>query len=142
MQILIDTNVMLDVLLNREAFVQDAVNVLKLPEDEVQKFVSASAITDIHYIAQLEIRNKAKVKELLRNTLKIVRVAGVSENDILEALNSNWTDFEDSVQNAVAESHNYDAVVTRNKKDYKKSKLQVFSPTEFLKFVKNKSRQS
>lgn len=142
MQILIDTNVMLDVLLNREAFVQDAVNLLKLPEDEVQKFVSASAITDIHYIAQLEIRNKAKVKELLRNTLKIVRVAGVSENDILEALNSNWTDFEDSVQNAVAESHNYDAVVTRNKKDYKKSKLQVFSPTEFLKFVKNKSRQS
>ena len=142
MQILIDTNVMLDVLLNREAFVQDAVNVLKLPEDEVQKFVSASAITDIHYIAQLEIRNKAKVKELLRNTLKIVRVAGVSENDILEALNSNWTDFEDSVQNAVAESHNYDAVVTRNKKDYNKSKLQVFSPTEFLKFVKNKSRQS
>lgn len=142
MQILIDTNVMLDVLLNREAFVKDAVNLLKLPEDEVQKFVSASAITDIHYIAQLEIRNKAKVKELLRNTLKIVRVAGVSENDILEALNSNWTDFEDSVQNAVAESHNYDAVVTRNKKDYKKSKLQVFSPTEFLKFVKNKSRQS
>ena len=51
MQVLIDTNVILDVLLNRKGFVQNAVEILKLSEADFQKFVSASAITDIYYIA-------------------------------------------------------------------------------------------
>ena len=132
MQVLIDTNVVLDVLLNRDGFVQDAVKILKLPEDSVQKYVSASAITDIYYIARQEIKDKAEVKNLLKTLLQIIHVADVSEDNILTALDSDWSDFEDSVQNAVAESHNYDAVITRNKGDYKKANLKVFSPKEFL----------
>ena len=54
---------------------------------------------------------------------------------ILTALNSDWTDFEDCVQNAVAESHDYAAIITRNKNDYKKSNLKVFSPAEFLEEI-------
>ena len=132
MQELIDTNVVLDVLLNRDDFVRDAVAILKLPESSVQKYVSASAITDIYYIARQEIKDKAEVKNLLKTLLQIIHVADVSEDNILTALDSDWSDFEDSVQNAVAESHNYDAVITRNKGDYKKSNLKVFSPKEFL----------
>ena len=132
MQVLIDTNVVLDVLLNRDDFVRDAVAILKLPERSVQKYVSASAITDIYYIARQEIKDKAEVKNLLKTLLQIIHVADVSEDNILTALDSDWSDFEDSVQNAVAESHNYDAVITRNKGDYKKSNLKVFSPKEFL----------
>ena len=132
MQVLIDTNVVLDVLLNRDDFVRDAVAILKLPESSVQKYVSASAITDIYYIARQEIKDKAEVKKLLKTLLQIIHVADVSEDNILTALDSDWSDFEDSVQNAVAESHNYDAVITRNKGDYKKSNLKVFSPKEFL----------
>ena len=132
MQVLIDTNVVLDVLLNRDDFVRDAVAILKLPESSVQKYVSASAITDIYYIARQEIKDKAEVKNLLKTLLQIIHVADVSEDNILTALDSDWSDFEDSVQNAVAESHNYDAVITRNKGDYTKSNLKVFSPKEFL----------
>lgn len=135
MQVLIDTNVVLDVLLNRDDFVRDAVAILKLPESSVQKYVSASAITDIYYIARQEIKDKSEVKNLLKTLLQIIHVADVSEDNILTALDSDWSDFEDSVQNAVAESHNYDAVITRNKGDYKKSNLKVFSPKEFLEGV-------
>lgn len=135
MQVLIDTNVVLDVLLNRESFVQNAVKILKLPEESVQKYISASAITDIYYIARQEIKDKSQVKNLLKTLLQIIHVADVSENNILAALNSDWTDFEDSVQNAVAESHYYDAIITRNKNDYKKSNLKVFSPAEFLEKI-------
>lgn len=135
MQVLIDTNVVLDVLLNRDDFVRDAVAILKLPESSVQKYVSASAITDIYYIARQEIKDKAEVKNLLKTLLQIIHVADVSEDNILTALDSDWSDFEDSVQNAVAESHNYDAAITRNKGDYKKSNLKVFSPKEFLEGV-------
>ena len=132
MQILIDTNVILDVLLNRDSFVQDAVKILKLPASDVQKYVSASAITDIYYIARQEIRDKQLVKELIKTVLKVVRVADVSENIILSALDSDWADFEDSVQNAVAEFHDFDVIITRNQSDYKKSNLKVLSPKEFL----------
>ncbi len=135
MQVLIDTNVILDVLLNREQFVDAAVTILKLSEDEVQKFVSASAVTDIYYMAYQELRDKQFVRELLKKLLSIIHVACVSEENILTALDSDWSDFEDSVQNAVAESQNYDAVITRNKNDYKKSMLNVFSPNEFLDYL-------
>lgn len=135
MQVLIDTNVVLDVLQSRARFVQDAVKILKLPEDSVQKYVSASAITDIYYIARQEIKDKSQVISLLKTLLQVIHVADVSENNILTALNSDWTDFEDCVQNAVAESHNYDAVITRNKNDYKKSNLKIMSPAEFLEEI-------
>lgn len=135
MQVLIDTNVVLDVLLKRFPFVQDAVEVLKVPETVAQKFVSASAITDIYYIAYREIRDKQNVKNLIKTLLKVVHVADVSESDILSALDSDWTDFEDSVQNSVAESHEYDSIITRNKGDYKKSSMKVFSPKEFIEEI-------
>lgn len=123
--------------LNRDTFVQTAVEILKIPEENVQKFVSASAITDIYYIAYQEIRDKAKVKDLLKTLLQIIHVADVSEKNIQSALNSDWSDFEDSVQNSVAESHGYDTIITRNKGDYRKSTLQIFSPKEFLEEIKN-----
>lgn len=71
MQVLIDTNVVLDVLLKRFPFVQDAVEVLKVPETVARKFVSASAITDIYYIAYREIRDKQNVKNLIKTLLKV-----------------------------------------------------------------------
>ena len=141
MQVLIDTNVVLDVLLNRTDFVQPAVKILKLSEDDVQKYVSASAITDIYYIAYQEIRDKAEVKDLIRNVLQVIHVADVSEETIVSALNSDWKDFEDSVQNAVAEFHEYDAIITRNKSDYKNSKLKVFSPGEFLSEIEKEDSE-
>lgn len=86
----------------------------------------------IYYIARQEIRDKQLVKELIKKVLKIVKVANVSESIILSALDSDWADFEDSVQNAVAEFHDFDVIITRNQSDYKKSNLKVFSPKEFL----------
>ena len=53
MRILIDTNVILDVLLKRSPFYETAIEVLKLSaRDDIQEFVSASAITDIYYICE------------------------------------------------------------------------------------------
>ena len=78
MHLLIDTNIILDVLLNRCDFVQDAANILRLEDEDFQKYVSASAITDIYYIAYRELRNKKLVKDLISRIIKIVHVADVS----------------------------------------------------------------
>ena len=124
MHVLIDTNVVLDVLLNRYPFAHDAITIFKLPESVAYKYISASAVTDIYYIPYRELRDKQKVKDII-----------ISEEDMLFALNSDWNDFEDSVQNAVAESHNFDAIITRNSADFKKSNMNILSPKDFLQFI-------
>ncbi len=132
MQIMVDTNVVLDVLLNRTAHVNESAAVLKVASDEVQEFISASAITDIYYIAQKELKNPSLTKLLIRNLLQIVHVASVSEVDIWAALDSGWDDFEDAVQNFVAEHLRFDCIVTRNTSDYSNSALSVMTPLEFI----------
>lgn len=132
MKAMIDTNVILDVLLKRGAFFQDSSNVLKKVSMGFHEYISAAAVTDIYYIAYKELRDKEKVKSLIKKLLQIVRVENVNEADILAALDSDWSDFEDSVQNAIAENNEYDLIITRNPSDYKKSQIQVLTPKELL----------
>ena len=128
---MLDTNVVLDVLLNRPAFVQNSAAVLRVASEEIQEFITASAITDIYYIARKELRGSLQAKALIRNLLQIVHVAAVSEVDIWAALESDWKDFEDSVQNTVAEHQRFDYIITRNPSDFKDSNLPVLTPQEF-----------
>ena len=77
MKLLIDTNIVLDVLLKREPFCTDAVKVLNLAgRPDIEEYVSASAITDIFYVAYRMIRDKAVVRSLINQLLKIVSVVG------------------------------------------------------------------
>ena len=135
MRVLIDTNVILDVLLKRSPFYEAAIEVLKLSvREDIQEFVSASAITDIYYIAYKNMRDKAVVRELLK-LLLIVSVAGVSEEEIQKALELGWKDFEDSVQYSVALLNEMNGLITRNVKDYSSSEIQVWEPNQFLELV-------
>ena len=136
MRVLIDTNVILDVLLKRSPFYEAAIEVLKLSvREDIQEFVSASAITDIYYIAYKNMRDKAVVRELLKKLLLIVSVAGVSEEEIQKALELGWKDFEDSVQYSVALLNEMNGLITRNVKDYSSSEIQVCEPNQFLELV-------
>ena len=65
----------------------------------------------------------------------LVSVAGVDETCILNALNSNWKDFEDSVQHQVAQQIKDEIIVTRNTNDYVASSIRVMPPKEFLSFA-------
>ena len=136
MRVLIDTNVILDVLLKRSPFYEAAIEVLKLSvREDIQEFVSASAITDIYYIAYKNMRDKAVVRELLKKLLLIVSVAGVSEEEIQKALELGWKDFEDSVQYSVALLNEMNGLITRNVKEYSSSEIQVWDPNQFLELV-------
>lgn len=133
MKILIDTNIVLDVLLKREPFYEEAAKVLKLAaKEDMQEYVSASAVTDIYYIAYKMLRDRTTVRELLKKLLQVVAVAGVASEEINKALELAWNDFEDSVQYSVALSNDMDGLITRNVKDYSESKIPVWTPEQFL----------
>ena len=136
MRILIDTNIILDVLLKREPFYENAANVLKATENsDIKEFVSASAITDIYYIAYKTLRDKAKAKELLKSILRIVSVAGISAEDIYRSLELDWNDFEDSIQYSSAVGNDMDGLITRNVKDYSLAELPIWTPEAFLEII-------
>lgn len=138
MKVLFDTNVILDLLLNRQPFCEMSARVIDLSARKtIEGYISASAITDIYYIAYKTLRDRSKVSSLLERLLKIVSVAGVTETEILEALKSGWNDFEDAVQYFSARNIAVSYIVTRNKKDYLSAKedIVIAEPQEFLNLM-------
>lgn len=139
MKLLIDTNVVLDVLLQREPFFKAAADILNLSQrDDVQEYVSASAITDIYYIANRQMKNRAAAIDLLKRLLLVVSIAAVSEQEIRNALELSWTDFEDSVQYSVALLNEMDGIVTRNSDDYQEAKIPIWFPEQALELFADK----
>lgn len=132
-----DTNIILDILLNRQPFCEMSARVIDLSATKViEGYISASAITDIYYLAYKTIRDKNKVCYLLERLLQIVSVAGVAETEILPALKSGWNDFEDAVQYYTARKIEVSYIVTRNKKDYLSADIVVAEPQEFFNLMK------
>lgn len=133
MKILIDTNIVLDVMLKREPFYKLSLEILGLAKkDDVEEYVSASAITDIYYLAYRQLRDKGMVKKLMKELFTVVSVASVSEQEIENALSLEWNDFEDSVQYSVAFLQEMEGIVTRNPNDYKEAKIKIWKPEELL----------
>ena len=133
MNVLIDTNVVLDLLIKREPFYENAARIRVLSENgHINSYISASAVTDIYYIAKKELNNKDAVITLVENLLKTTSIAAVTETSIHEALVLKWDDFEDAVQYVAGQSISADYIITRNKTDFIGSKIEVLSPDEFL----------
>lgn len=136
MKLLIDTNIVLDILLKREPFYKASMDVLNLAQrPDMQEYISASAVTDIYYIARKQLKDKAMVKELLKNLLLVVSIAAVSEHEIINALELMWSDFEDSVQYSVALSNEMDGLVTRNPSDYTGANIPIWDPEQILQKI-------
>ena len=142
MKLLIDTNIVLDVLLKREPFYQNAVKVMNLAQyEDIQEYVSASAVTDIYYIAYKQIKDRKLVLDLIKRLLMVVSIAAVTEQEIRNALETGWRDFEDAVQYSVALLNEMEGLVTRNPRDYERAGIEIWSPEQVLNVYKDKKRE-
>ncbi len=138
MNILFDTNVILDVLLERGDFLQDSVTLVNYVElAEINGFLSASSIATIYYIAQKALSRKKAEKEIELLT-EIFGIAPVNKNVIVDALKLGFKDFEDAIIHESARCVNADGIVTRNVKDFKKAKIKVYTPAGLLNSLKMK----
>jgi predicted nucleic acid-binding protein len=136
MKILIDTNILLDVLLSRQPYYQDAAKIIVLSEKEIiEGYVSASAITDVYYITQKSYKDKQRTNDSLKKILEIISVATITGNNIYQALDLEWDDFEDSVQYIVGESISADYIITRNVDDFNNSTIKIVTPEQFLNIL-------
>ena len=132
MILLINANIILDVLMNRQEFVKDSSMIWKLCEtNQMKGYVSSLTFANMMYIMRKELTPE-KIDEVFRKLKLIFEFADFNSTVLEKAVNMKWTDFEDAVQSAIAEQIDADYIITRNVRDFTKSKVIAFTPTELL----------
>ena len=139
MRVLFDTNVVLDVLLERHPFSETAAAILsRVEKGEVVGFLCATTITTIYYlVSKATSRNKAN--ECIKKLLTLFEIAAANRPVLETARDLNFKDFEDAIIYASALHSGCNCVVTRNIKDFSRTEIPVFSPEEFLKILEIKN---
>jgi predicted nucleic acid-binding protein len=132
MKILVDTNVALDIMLNRSAFYANSMSVFVLAEQKlITGYVTASAITDIFYIARKDL-GKSGARAAIKSLLQVFYPAAVTDSHIYQALEMEWDDFEDSVQFIVGEGLSVDYIVSRNAQDFFAGTIPAITPEQLI----------
>ncbi len=132
-RIFIDTNIVIDLLSRREPHYKEAADLFSLADKKKFRLsISALTVANTHYLLSRQM-DSAKAKTILRNLNLIVHVVSLDDKIIDLALNdASFTDFEDSIQYLTALETGQDVIITRNLKDFKKSKLPVMTAQQFL----------
>ncbi len=135
-KVLIDTDVILDFLFDQEPYSENAANVLNLCEkSQIQGFVTAIMLSNIYYLLRKTSKHEKVIKHL-KMLMTILEVANTNKTAVIEALNSDFKDFEDALQNFSAQNMSeINIIITRNVKDYKTSSLSIMTPETFLKSI-------
>ena len=130
----IDTDVIIDFLIDRKPFSREAAIIFTLIEQKKLKgFSSSLTFSNLYYVLR-KIESHKKVISKLDSLSKMVGILKVEEQTIKNALASGFPDFEDSIQYfSAADSKKIDVIITRNIRDFKKSEIPVMTPGDFLK---------
>ena len=122
----------MDVLQKRKPHFEDSAKVWKLCETEqAQGYVSALTFANLVYVMRKEL-DPEQIEDVLKKLALIFRFTELAVSDITNAVEMKWDDFEDALQAVTATRVHADYLITRNIRDFKKSKVTALSPTEFL----------
>lgn len=139
-KVFLDTDVIIDYLTDRKPFSDYISHIFELSvKNKVSLHISAVSINNIYYIIR-KLVGHSKTLGIIERLIEMVGIVDTSEEDIVQALKNNFSDFEDSIQYSTAlKIDHVDAIITRNLKDYRNSAIAVMTPTTFLKtFTKSK----
>ena len=136
MKVLIDTNIMIDALTNRDGRSGFSATVIDLCAKQViDGYVALHSISNIYYILRKQYSD-AERRTILKRYNEILKVAEVGNDVVDTAINNTAiSDYEDALQYACAETVGAEYIVTRNIKDYGKAEIRAISPEELLKLL-------
>lgn len=132
-KVLIDTNVLIDYLLEREPFFEAAKEViLSCADGKTKGCIAAHSISNMFFILRKDYSIKER-REVLSNLCSIFDVEGIDRTKLLAGLlNEDFSDFEDCLQMECAKSYGADYIVTRNISDYVTSEVKAIEPKDYL----------
>ncbi len=137
MKIFLDTDILIDVALDRMPFSNDASILLdKLEMRQADGFIAWHSLSNLYYICSSSVGDR-KLKEYVRDLLLFLSVSETTTKDAIYALDLNVSDFEDAMQIAAAISSQADFIVTRNIRDFKHSPVPASLPGEIIRIMDN-----
>jgi len=133
-KVLIDTDVLLDFFFDRKPYAKFSTEILNLcEENKLSGFTTPVIISNVYYL----LRKTAKhdiIVEKIKQLLNIIKIIKMDKNAVLNALNSEFKDFEDALQNFSAiENGGINIILTRNIKNFKASELAILTPETYLR---------
>lgn len=133
MKVIIDTNIALDMMANRQDFQDDAAKVFTLCIGGLAEgFFTSNSICDLHYVLHHHFHDEHQTRKSLETWLNLMGVLEVTGEDCIRALDSQMTDYEDAVIVQAAKRTGCDYIVTRNLKDFSSSPVPAVSPRDFI----------
>jgi len=137
MVILVDTNILVDVLMKRKPYMQDAEEILtKCALKEITGYIAAHSIPNLFYILRKSYSREER-RAFIKDLCSIFHISALTATKILSAAeNEKFSDFEDCLQEECAVEAGADYIVTRNPDDFITSRVKVVRPGEFLDLIK------
>ena len=127
-----DANVLIDYVLQRQPFFDQANEIFELSEKgRITSVVSLITIATTAFYAQ-KAYTPTETKQLFYHLTSFCDVLPSTSRNLEEALESPFDDLEDAIQNSIAQSAGCTAIITRNRKDFQHSTLAVLTPEELL----------
>ena len=140
MKVLFDTNVILDLMLDRAPFAEVAERLVSSAESgDLTGCLGATTITTIHYLAAKVLGSQRSLGEI-RKLLTIFEIAPVNRPVLVKALELSFSDFEDAVLHEAARQAGAEAIVTRNRSDFASSEIPVYSPEDLVQILGSQDR--
>ena len=135
-RLLIDTNIVIDLLSKREKFYDEAADLFsRADKKELVLTISSLTFANTNYILT-KLKSAKEAREILRKFKVLVELLNLDDKVTELALSDDsFTDFEDGLQYYSAIENQIDVIITRNKKDFKNSKIPVLSTKEFLALI-------
>lgn len=132
-RILIDTNIIIDLLSKREGFYEEAADLFSLADKKVLELaISSLTFANTSYILS-KLKSPKEAREILRKFKVLVQLLSLDDKITDLALcDERFPDFEDGLQYYSAIENQVDIIITRNKRDFKNSKIPVLTAKEFL----------
>ena len=132
MVLLIDTNIILDYLLKREPFYDDAKRILALcSQNDVSGCIALPTVTNLWYILR-KVPEQTR-RSALKSICELLEVVGTTHEEVVKAIDTAaFRDFEDCIQSKCAKSNAVDYIITRNISDFTQSEIPVKTPQELL----------
>ncbi len=130
--ILVDSNVLLDVVLERHPHVDASATFLdELRNGKQAAYVAWHTVATVYYIAQREVGDSA-AREFIRDAVSVLNLAPIRRDSIQIALDLPLSDFEDAMQVAAAEACGAEYIVTRDRNDFNRSPIPAIDPQTAL----------
>lgn len=136
MRVLIDTCIIIDALQSRKPFNEAAEKIILLAANKsFEGFITAKSATDIYYLTHRYTHSDKETRKILSNIFVLLEPLATDGLDCWKAISSDIADYEDAVMVETAIRCEIDCIVTRNTKDYSKSPITVYEPTDFISKV-------